>query len=72
MRFEAVPGSPLPEVLRAHGYIVNRIGTTERIVPFVYTVLAGYAAGPPFGGQQVSAVQQSGQAHVITTSAALR
>ena len=27
---------------------------TVVLVGIVYTVLAGYAAGPPFGGQQVS------------------
>jgi hypothetical protein len=33
MRFEALPGSPLPEQLTALGYIVEKTGTTERILP---------------------------------------
>ncbi len=59
---------------RMRDYWLEALSTcvTVVLVGFVYTVLAGYAAGPPFGRQQVSAVQQSGQAHVITTSAALR
>jgi hypothetical protein len=33
MRFEAVPGSPLPALLEGQGYIVERIGETQRILP---------------------------------------
>jgi hypothetical protein len=33
MRFEALPGSDLPDDLRAKGYIIDQIGTTTRILP---------------------------------------
>jgi hypothetical protein len=33
MRFEALPGSPLPDQLAALGHIVVPTGTTERILP---------------------------------------
>jgi hypothetical protein len=33
MRFEALPGSPLPEQLRDAGYDVTEIGQTQRILP---------------------------------------
>jgi hypothetical protein len=33
MRFEALPGSTLADQLRAAGYDVTEIGTTERILP---------------------------------------
>jgi hypothetical protein len=33
MRFEALPGSALPDELRKLGYIVVPTGTTERILP---------------------------------------
>jgi hypothetical protein len=33
MRFEAMPGSALPDELRKLGYIVVPTGTTERILP---------------------------------------
>jgi hypothetical protein len=32
MRFEALPGSPLPEKLRQAGYTVTETGTTQRIL----------------------------------------
>ncbi len=38
MRFEAVPGSPLPDDLRALGYVVTLVGTTQRIIPHAITV----------------------------------
>ncbi len=44
-------------------------GVTVMLVGVVYTVLAGYAAGPSFGDQQVSAVRQSGQTHTLAASA---
>jgi hypothetical protein len=31
--FDALPGSPLPEQLTARGYIVEKIGESERILP---------------------------------------
>ncbi|MBR1298543.1 hypothetical protein [Bradyrhizobium sp. AUGA SZCCT0042] len=33
MRFESLPGSTLPDELRAAGYEVTEIGTTQRILP---------------------------------------
>jgi len=33
MRFEALPGSPLPAQLGTLGYIVERTGETQRILP---------------------------------------
>ena len=33
MRFDALVGSPLPEQLAAMGYIVEKTGTSERILP---------------------------------------
>jgi hypothetical protein len=33
MRFEALPGSPLPDRLRGLGYIVERTGESQRILP---------------------------------------
>jgi hypothetical protein len=32
-RFEALPGSPLPDQLRDNGYEVSEVGTTQRILP---------------------------------------
>jgi hypothetical protein len=34
MRFEALPGSPLPDQLAALGYIVEWTGETQRILPY--------------------------------------
>jgi len=31
MRFEAMPGSPLPDQLRELGYIVTPVGVTQRV-----------------------------------------
>ena len=33
LRFEALPGSPLPSQLTARGYIVTLIGESQRILP---------------------------------------
>jgi hypothetical protein len=33
LRFEALPGSPLPDQLVAMGYIVEKIGESQRILP---------------------------------------
>jgi hypothetical protein len=32
MRFEALPGSPLPDQLRDNGYLVSETGTSQRIL----------------------------------------
>jgi hypothetical protein len=33
MRLEALPGSTLPDELRARGYQVTEVGTAQRIIP---------------------------------------
>jgi hypothetical protein len=38
MRFDALPGSPLPDQLRELGYLVERTGETERILPHTMRV----------------------------------
>jgi hypothetical protein len=38
MRLQALPGSPLPAQLAAQGYIIERIGETQRILAHAVTV----------------------------------
>jgi hypothetical protein len=46
MRFEALPGSPLPDQLRDTGYDVTVIGQTQRILPHaVVEELVAHADG---------------------------
>jgi len=33
MTFDALPGSPLPDDLRARGYIVTLVGESQRVLP---------------------------------------
>ncbi len=51
MRFEAAPGSALPDDLRALGYVVTPVGTTQRIVPNDIAVekAADLSSMPPQG-----------------------
>lgn len=44
MRFEALPGSTLPDQLRAAGYEVTEIGTAQRILP--HAVEQKWVVGP--------------------------
>ncbi len=49
MRFEARPGSSLPDELRGWGYVVRHVGETERIVPneTVEAIAAERSSMPP-------------------------
>jgi hypothetical protein len=38
MRLQVLPGSPLPAQLAALGYVIERTGTTSRILPHAVTI----------------------------------
>jgi hypothetical protein len=69
MRFEALPGSPLPEQLRDAGYDVTEIGQTQRILPHAITdelALADGSFGPVTEGSTMPVTRRVTHAGIAT------
>src|ERR1700730_5525340 len=72
MRFEALPGSPLPDQLRDNGYLVSEIGTTQRILPHAiedkYVIGAGGDLELVTAGSTRPITQTVTHAGIVTTT----
>jgi hypothetical protein len=73
MRFEAPPGSSLPDELRAPGYVVSPAGSTTRINPHrtVEMIAAARSSMPPLGRMTHAAIEQVNAYELILPARAL-
>jgi hypothetical protein len=70
MRFEALPGSPLPDQLRDAGYDVTETGQTQRILPHAMVeelvTLADGSFGPVTEGSTMPVTRRVTHAGIAT------